>query len=364
MRKPRRTAATASSLMIGVALVSVIAVFSASAKAGVAAVFEDDFMTDFQVALEGFSDPRMTGLSPALTDELRQLDELSVVARMRIGEYRLADDTAEKFLLGVDGGIEQVVRLEIIEGSIDRFADGSALLFEDEADRLGLGAGDSMEIEVPSGAIVRLEIAAVFAGDALGAPLLVTVPTYEEHITFRLDRFVFALKADQVTEAEARAAVDVVAESYPNANVTNTEELIGDIEQQIDSLLNLLVVLLGFAIIIALLGIVNTLVLSVSERKREIGLLRAIGTSRKQVKQMIRWESLLIAVFGGVLGLVVGTALGVATVTAVGQGLKLAIPGGQLITYLVVAAIGGVIAASPPSRAAAKTNVLDAIAYE
>lgn len=364
MRKPRRTAATASSLMIGVALVSVIAVFSASAKAGVAAVFEDDFMTDFQVALEGFSDPRFTGLSPALTDDLRQLDELSVVARMRIGEYRLVDDTAEKFLLGVDGGIEQVVRLEIIEGSIDRFTDGSALLFEDEADRLGLGAGDSMEIEVPSGAVVRLEIAAVFAGDALGAPLLVTVPTYEEHITFRLDRFVFALKADQVTEAEARAAVDAVAESYPNANVTNTEELIGDIEQQIDSLLNLLVVLLGFAIIIALLGIVNTLVLSVSERKREIGLLRAIGTSRKQVKQMIRWESLLIAVFGGVLGLVVGTALGVATVTAVGQGLKLAIPGGQLITYLVVAAIGGVIAAIPPARAAAKTNVLDAIAYE
>jgi len=364
MRKPRRTAATASSLMIGVALVSVIAVFSASAKAGVAAVFEDDFTTDFQVALDGFSDPRFTGLSPALTDELRQLDELSVVARMRIGEYRMAGDTAEKFLLGVDGGIEQVVRLEIVDGSIDRFTDGSVLLFEDEADRLGLGAGDSMEIEVPSGAIVPLEIAAVFAGDALGTPLLVTVPTYEEHITFRLDRFVFALKADDVSEAEARAAVDVVAVSYPNAKVTNTEELIGDIEGQIDSLLNLLVLLLGFAIIIALLGIVNTLVLSVSERKREIGLLRAIGTSRKQVKQMIRWESLLIAVFGGVLGLVVGTALGVATVTAVGQGLKLAIPGGQLITYLVFAAIGGVIAAIPPSRAAAKTNVLDAIAYE
>ena len=364
MREPRRTAATASSLMIGVALVSVIAVFSASAKAGVAAVFEDDFTTDFQFALDGFNDPRFTGLSPALTDDLRRLDELSVVARLRIGEYRMIDDTAEKFLLGVDGGIEQVVRLEIVDGSIDRFTDGSALLFEDEANRLGLGAGDSMTIEVPSGATVQLEIAAVFAGDALEARLLVTVPTYEEHITFRLDRFVLVLKADDVSEAEARAAVDVVAESYPNAKVTNTEELIGDIEQQIDNLLNLLVVLLGFAIIIALLGIVNTLVLSVSERKREIGLLRAIGTSRKQVKQMIRWESLLIAVFGGVLGLVVGTALGVATVTAVGHGLKLAIPGGQLIIYLVVAAVGGMIAAVPPSRAAAKTNVLEAIGYE
>ncbi len=365
MRKPRRTAATASSLMIGVALVSVIAVFSASAKAGVAEVFEDDFKTDFQVVLDGFSDPRFTGLSPALTDELRQVDELSVVTRVRIGEYRTTDgEMAEKFLIGVDGGIDQVINLDIVEGLFGDFTDGTALLLEDEADRLGLGAGDSMTIEVPSGVTVELEIAGVFAGDALGVPLVIPLETYEEHITFRLDRWIFALKADDVTEAEARAAVDVVAESYPNASVTNTEELISDIEEQIDSLLNLLIVLLGFAIVIALLGIVNTLVLSVSERKREIGLLRAVGTTRKQVKRMIRWESVLIAVFGGVLGLVVGTVLGVATVAAVGQGLKIAIPIGQLITYLVVAAIGGVIAAIPPSRTGAKTNVLEAIAYE
>ncbi len=365
MRKPRRTAATASSLMIGVALVSVIAVFSASAKAGVAEVFEEDFMTDFQLGLDGLNDPRFTGLSPALTDELRQLDELSVVARTRIGEYRMPDgEMAEKFLLGIDGGIDQVVMLEVVDGSFADFGDGTALLFEEEAELLGLGAGDSISIEVPSGAIVALDVAAVFAGDALGVPLLITIPTYEEHFTFRLDRFLFALKSPDVTETEARASVDAVAESYPNTDVTNTEELIGKIEARIDGLLNLLVVLLGFAIIIALLGIVNTLVLSVSERKREIGLLRAVGTSRKQVKRMIRWESLLIAVFGGVLGLVVGTALGVAAVSAVGQGLKLTIPGGQLVKFLVAAAIGGVAAAIPPSRVAAKTDILEAISYE
>jgi putative ABC transport system permease protein len=365
MRKPRRTAATASSLMIGVALVSVIAVFSASAKAGVSAVFEEDFSTDYQVALDGFSDPRVTGLSPALTDDLRDLDELAVVARMRIGEYRLPDDpAAEKFLIGADGGLDQVINLDITEGDFADFGDGTALLLEDEAELLELGVGDTITIEVPSGATADLAIVGVFAGDALGAPLVVTIETYEQYISFRLDRFIFALKADTVSEADARAAVDAVAEGYPNANVTNTEELIGEIEAQIDSLLNLLVVLLGFAIIIALLGIVNTLVLSVSERKREIGLLRAVGMSRKQVRYLVRWESLLIAVFGGVLGLVVGTALGVATVTAIGQGLKLAIPTGQLITYVVVAGIGGVIAAIAPARRAAKTNVLEAISYE
>jgi len=140
--------------------------------------------------------------------------------------------------------------------------------------------------------------------------------------------------------------------------------LIGDIEAQIDGLLNLLVVLLGFAILIALLGIVNTLALSVAERKHEIGLLRAVGMTRKQVKRMIRWEAVLIAVFGGVLGLVVGVILGSAVVLAVGQGLMLALPVVQLITYLVVAALGGVLAAIVPAHRGARLDILEAIAYE
>jgi putative ABC transport system permease protein len=365
MRKPRRTAATASSLMIGVALVSVIAVFSASAKAGVSAVFEDDYTTDFQVALEGFSDPRLGGLPATLADELRQLDELSVVVQTRIGEYRTTDDLqAERFLAGVEGPLDRAIRLHIEAGSYDNFVDETALLSEGEAKAHEVTVGDSITIEFPSGETAVLEVAAVYSGDAIDVPIIVTLPTFERYLTHRLDNSVLTLIADGVTEAEARAAVDAVVESYPNANVTNTEELISDIEGQIDSLLNLLVVLLGFAIIIALLGIVNTLVLSVSERKREIGLLRAVGTSRSQIRYMIRWESLLIAVFGGVLGLVVGTALGVATVAAIGEGLKVAIPGGQLILYLILAGIGGVIAAIPPARAGAKTDVLEAIAYE
>jgi putative ABC transport system permease protein len=365
MRKPRRTAATASSLMIGVALVSVIAVFSASAKAGVAAVFEDDYTTDFQVGMDGFADPRLTGLPSSLTDELRALDELSVVARVRIGEYRNLDAAqTEDFLVGVDGDIDKVIRLGIEDGSYEDFVAGSTLVSETKAETEAIEVGDQISVEVPSGAVMTLDVAGIFTGDALGVGLIIPLQTFQEFITFELDNSALLVTADGVAEADARAAVDAVVEGYPNAKVTNTEELISDIESQIDSLLNLLVVLLGFAIIIALLGIVNTLVLSVSERKREIGLLRAVGTTRRQVRYMIRWESLLIAVFGGMLGLVVGTALGVATVAAIGSGLKIAIPVGQLITYVILAGIGGFLAAIPPARAGARTNVLEAISYE
>lgn len=364
MRRPRRTAATASALMIGVALVSVLAVFSASAKAGVAKVFEEDFETDLQIRNAAFADPRQAGLPPALTDDIRALDETGAVARVRVGEYRLGEERPTEFLLGVDGALDDVVNLDLVEGSYEDFTTGTALVFEDEAVDEGLGVGDTYVAEVPSGEVLDLPIVGVFAGDGLGVPLLVTLDTYESSIAFNLDRFVFIQAADGVAQDQLRAAVDAVAESYPSADVTNTQELISDIEAQIDGLLNLLIVLLGFAIVIALLGIVNTLVLSISERQREIGLLRAVGMERRQVKRMIRWEAVLIAVFGGVLGNVVGVLLGIAVVLAVGQGLSLAIPNGQLITYLVAAAIGGVLAAILPARRGAKTNVLEAISYE
>jgi len=198
----------------------------------------------------------------------------------------------------------------------------------------------------------------------LGLLVLGRVDARAEPGEFRLDRFVYVKTAAGVDLEQARVAITAVTDAYPSAAVTDTEELIGDLESQIDGLLNLLVVLLAFAIIIALLGIVNTLALSISERKREIGLLRAVGMQRRQVRRMVRWEAVLIALFGGVLGLAVGLALGIALVVAVGEGLRLTIPGGQLFTYLIAAGLGGVLAAAIPARRGAKLDILDAIAYE
>lgn len=364
IRRPRRTAATASALMIGVALVSVIAVFQASAKAAVADAFREDFATDFQVRLSGFGDPRASGLSSSLAPELREVEGVEVVVRDRMGEYRAGPDGVEKFLLGVDGPLELVAALEMREGEVANLGPGTALLSVEEANSFTVGAGDSFQIQLPSGRFVELTVAGIFEESPIGVPLIIDLATFEEHIDFNLDRFIYILLEDGADPEVVRPAIEQVTDRYPNAALTNTEELIADIEEQIDGLLNLLVVLLGFALIIALLGIINTLALSISERRREIGLLRAVGMQRRQVRRMIRWEAVLIAVFGGLLGLLVGVVLGSAIVLSVGQGLTLAIPWTQLAIYVLLAGIGGVIAAIVPARRGARMDILEAIAYE
>jgi putative ABC transport system permease protein len=364
IRRPRRTAATASALMIGVALVSVIAVFQASAKAAVADAFREDFATDFQVRLSGFGDPRASGLSSSLAPELRQVEGVEVVVRDRMGEYRAGPDGVEKFLLGVDGPLDLVAALEMREGEVADLGPGTALLSVEEANSFMVGAGDSFQIQLPSGRFVDLTVAGIFEESPIGVPLIVDLATFEENIDFNLDRFIYILLEEGADPEAVRPAIEQVTDRYPNAALTNTEELIADIEEQIDGLLNLLVVLLGFALIIALLGIINTLALSISERRREIGLLRAVGMQRRQVRRMIRWEAVLIAVFGGLLGLLVGVVLGSAIVLSVGQGLTLAIPWTQLAIYVLLAGIGGVIAAIVPARRGARMDILEAIAYE
>ena len=364
MRRPRRTASTASALMIGVALVTVIAVFSASTKSGVSAALRRTFANDFQVSISGFGDPTASGLPPALTEQLRQLPELETVVRDRFGIVRFAGSDADSFLLGVDGDYSQVANINTVAGEVQQLGPGTALIANADAERLGVEVGDVVTVQVPSGSSLYLRLVGIYDEPAIGVPLLIDLHTYEYYQTLRLDRFIYIDVKPGVDLAAARAAITAVTDRYPNAKVTDTNELIADYEKQISTVLNLVVVLLGFAVIIALLGIVNTLALSISERRHEIGLLRAVGMNRRQVRQMIRWEAVLIAVFGGVLGLVVGLVLGSAVVVAIGQGLQLSFPVGQLVVYLVAAGVGGVLAAVIPARRGARLDSLDAIAYE
>jgi putative ABC transport system permease protein len=289
---------------------------------------------------------------------------LDVVVRDRFGDFRFDENSAEQFLLAIDGPYSRVVKMEMAAGSLDDLGPGRAVLSKVDADRLGLSVGDAVSVQFASLVTAQLEVVGIFDDDTVGVPLIIDFATFEQYIDFHLDRFIYIKVADGVDLEVARTAIAAVTDGYPNATLTDTEELIGDIEEQIDGLLNLLVVLLGFAIIIALMGIVNTLALSVAERKHEIGLLRAVGMSRRQVKRMIRWEAVLIAIFGAVLGLIVGVVLGSAVVLAVGQGLELALPVTQLVIYLVAAALGGVLAAILPARRGARLDILEAIAYE
>jgi putative ABC transport system permease protein len=225
--------------------------------------------------------------------------------------------------------------------------------------------GDTIEIVYPQDSGGPLEIAGTIASADFGS-YMITDETYAIGFNNTTDTLVFANAAEGVPIDEARAALDGLAADYPNVTVQNKDELIADAENQIDQLLVLFTGLLLLAVIIAVLGITNTLALSIIERTHEIGLLRAVGMLRRSVRRMIRWEAVIIALFGAVMGIGVGLFLGWAVVQALAdEGLgSFAIPWTQLAVLVVLAGLAGVIAAIYPSWKASRLDILAAIAYE
>jgi putative ABC transport system permease protein len=195
---------------------------------------------------------------------------------------------------------------------------------------------------------------------------VITLSEYDANFTTQLDGVVLATTASGVSQAQAKAAAEKIAKRFPNVKVEDQAQFRKTQSDQINQLLGLVIALLFMSVIIAVAGIINTLYLSVYERTREIGLLRAVGLSRRQTKRMIRWEAILIAVFGALLGTAIGVFFGWAIVRALNdQGIKVfSVPTGQLVFYVILAGIFGVLAAFFPARRAARLDVLRAIASE
>jgi putative ABC transport system permease protein len=193
-----------------------------------------------------------------------------------------------------------------------------------------------------------------------------SLESFDSNFADRLDFVVLTEVAPGVALEAARRAMEEVAADYPNVDVRDQAEVKADQRRQINSLLGLVTALLALAIVIALFGIVNTLALSVFERTRELGLLRAVGMSRRQVRSMVRAESVITSVIGALLGLVVGVFFGFAVVRALSsEGIgSVVVPFGQLVTYVVLAGLAGTLAAIWPARRAARLDVLSAISYE
>ena len=212
----------------------------------------------------------------------------------------------------------------------------------------------------------RFRVGGTYERNELLGSYLVSTEVYRDNFTEQLDFLVLAKAAPGVSPSAARDAVDAVAEDFPNVKVRDQVEFKAEQKRQINMTLGLVTALLVFSIIIAFLGIINTLALLVFERTREIGLLRAVGMARRQVKSMIRAESVIISVLGAIVGLAVGLLFGLALISYFRtQGIeKLVVPVGSLIAYVIVAGVAGVFAAWFPARRAARLNVLDAINYE
>jgi putative ABC transport system permease protein len=211
-----------------------------------------------------------------------------------------------------------------------------------------------------------VEIVGVYHDDALfSGGYILTLDDFTANANNDLDSLVLAKRAKGVTDPAARAAVEPILTEYPGVTLQNQAEFKDQVAGQIDKLLGLVFVLLLLAVVIAVIGIINTLALSVFERTRELGLLRAVGMGRRQLKRMIRWESIIIAVLGAVLGLGVGAFFGWAAVSAMkDSGVdRLAFPAVRLFSFVIFAMLAGTVAAIFPARRAAKLNVLEAIAH-
>ncbi|MEN8042067.1 MAG: FtsX-like permease family protein, partial [Actinomycetota bacterium] len=362
-RKPRRTASTASALMVGVALVVFFTVFASSTKASIEESIFDLFPADLTFQASNQTDPNVPAvMSPAFSEELRGLDEFETVSAMQFGLAVVDGD--EELVGAVDPAtIEEVVAVTMIEGSVsDLETRNTIVLSEAFIETLGRSIGDTIAVEYASMGEVDTVIVGTFEEATLGNVIQGT-DTYMENFRYVGDSIVFANTADGVTIDEAMEVTGPTVQSYGNVKAQTKSDIVTEAEAQIDGALVFFTAMLLFAVLIAVLGITNTLTLSVYERTKEIGLLRAVGMGRRQVRRMIRWEAVIVATFGALMGAAVGIVLGWATVQALAdQGLgSFRIPFDQVLLALVLAAVAGVLAAIWPARKAARMNVLEAI---
>ena len=353
IRNPKRTARTAASLMIGVALVTFLSIFATSIKSSAAGTFRNDYHGT--AVIDSGAVDSTGGFSPNLATTLATQPGVRTVSAQRSAAVEINGNPA--FLNAYDTTtIGALFNLGHIEGDLTRLGtDGIAVKAGTGPDAARLG--DTRTITFPTGTATFTVRATYDHGADFFGDRFVDLTAFETNVTTNIDAKVFV-------DAGNLAVVDQAAASYPTAKVLSIEAFITQQNGAINTILTLMYALLGLAVLIALLGIANTLALSIHERKRELGLLRAVGMSRAQVRSSVRWESAIIALFGTGLGLTIGTFLGWAIVhTLADQGLKhVVIPIGTLATITAIATIAGVGAALMPARRAARIDILTAVA--
>ncbi len=365
VRKPRRTATTASALMIGLALVAFFFILGDSIKTSVSGSIEKGLRADYVISVDGFAG----GFSPSLAEDLKTQDEIDATTSLRMGFWDRGGN--DEFLMGIESQtVDQTIFLDVQEGSVTALTTGGVFVHTDVAADEGWIVGDTVSMGFASTGLQEVEIVGIYAEqNVVQSNFLVGLEFYEANFSgFGTDTdFVVAVAAaDGVDPASARAVVDDAAAEYGNVTVRDQAEYRESQEAQVDSLLVMFNALLLLAVIIALFGIMNTLSLSIYERTREIGLLRAVGMTRPQTRRMIRWESIMVAVIGAILGIVVGLFFGIVVTAALkSQGIdQLSIPAVQIFGLVLFGVVAGLLAAILPARRAANLNILEAISYE
>ena len=364
-RNPRRTAAAATALTVGVAVVALISVFTASMKASIDDSVSRTFAGDLAIDAGGFGS---SGFSPRMAHDIAAVR--GVRSAVGIGSGRaLVNGSSKDLTIADPAALARVVRVRASEGAaLGALGQRHIALSEQEAEDRGLAIGDPVAVRFADGASERFTVGAIHDEGAALGNYLVPRAAWLPHADQPLDQRVLIALAGGVGAADAKTAVARAARPYGAPDVEDRDGYIDAQTQQIDALLGVVFVLLALAIVIALLGIANTLSLSIHERRRELGLLRIVGQTGRQLRRMVRLESLLVAALGTVTGVALGLAAGWGLVEAVGAEQDalavFAAPVGQLAIVLVAGTAAGVLAAARPARRAARTDPLGAVAAE
>lgn len=357
LRDPRRTGATASALMIGLALVSTIGVLAASLNASVDDVVDEEFTSDFLVQSTNFMP-----FTTAVGDDLADVDGVAVVSRQQWTAAQVDDKTV--FVTGNDAAFNDIYDLDVVDGR-QELQGHEALVTTDYAEDNDLQVGSELTAEFLAAESLDLEVVGVIETTEVTGEVSVPIDVLAEAGVPRQDTSLSIQLEPGADPTVVGEAMDEAAEPTPIVAVYDREEFADSIRDQVNQLLYIIYGLLALAIVIAVIGIVNTLGLSVIERTREIGLLRAIGMSRRRLRRMITLESVAIAVLGAILGMALGLVIGVLLRQSLESNLtSLGLPLGQLVVFLGIAIVVGVLAAVLPAIRASRLNVLDAIATE
>ncbi|MGW2225216.1 ABC transporter permease [Streptomyces formicae] len=366
LRSPKRTAATASALMIGVAVVSLFTVFGASLKATMDQTVNRSFAGDIAISTPGFG-AGGSGLSPKLAPALAERPEVATAVGLGKGA---AEVEGQGRALTVTDPVPFAKSFDLgkVDGSLDALGDHGIAITRAEADEQDLKVGSKVELAFADGAKDAFTVRAVFGRSELAGDYVISRQAWAPHRAQDADSVVSVTFKDGVSTAEGKAAIAKTAQAYGNPDVQTRSEYARSAAGGIDMMLTLVYALLALAVLIALLGIANTLTLAVHERTRELGLLRAVGQTRAQLRALVRWESVLVAAFGTAGGIALGGFLGWVLVKAsdgaTESAFAFALPPTRLAVVALVGLAAGALAGLRPARRAARLDVLRAIATE
>jgi putative ABC transport system permease protein len=365
MRSPRRTAQTAAALLVGLALVSTIAVFGASLSRSATSSVDEAISANYIISSSSAAGGGNGEISASTASAVGRVPGVTSASTVYTGEFEFQGSLSNLTAVSANRLADTIIlRMDSGTGA-PALAAGQLLVDTTTATSDHLTVGSSVPVKFAYTGNGHIRVGGIYKPNSLLGSFLVSDQFYQTHFDNPLPVAVLARTTTGATPSSTRA-ITAGLRAYPNLKIQTQAQFKQTQQKQVNQLLGLIYVLLALAVLIALIGIVNTLMLSVFERTHEIGLLRAVGMRRRQIKAMIRSEAVILSVFGAVIGIVVGTGLGVALAESLKQqGITdIVVPGSKLIVFLIIATLLGLAAASWPARRAARLDVLAAIASQ